>query len=383
MIKNLAIYIHWPFCKSKCPYCDFNSHVLNSVNHDEWRAAYIREIDNFADYIKQHNISSIFFGGGTPTLMEPQTVEVIISHLQKLTRFTNDIEITLEGNPTSVEAAKLAAFKQAGVNRVSLGVQSLNASDLAFLGREHSATEAQRAVEAARNVFDNYSFDLIYARPQQTLQEWENELQTALKMAGNHLSLYQLTIEKGTRFFTDYTKGKFQMPGDDLAADFYLLTREIMEAHGMPAYEISNHAKAGFESRHNLSYWHYDDYLGIGPGAHGRITMEGRKTAMMMTSMPENWLKSVAENHHGIQTKMPLNDDEVIDEIIMMGLRIREGISQKRFQGITGKRIEDIISQKKINKFTQNQLVEFSPEYLRCTQEGMLLVNSIAAELLT
>lgn len=383
MKSNLAIYIHWPFCKSKCPYCDFNSHVSNTVNHDDWRKSYIKEIDNFANYIKQHNISSIFFGGGTPTLMEPQTVETIINHLQKLTRFTNNIEITLEGNPTSVETSKLEAFKQAGINRVSLGVQSLNAADLTFLGREHSSSEALSAVEAAQNIFDNYSFDLIYARPEQTLKDWEKELGAALEMAGNHLSLYQLTIEKGTRFFSDYSKGKFKIPDEDLAADFYLLTRDIMESRGMPAYEVSNHAKPGFESRHNMSYWHYDDYLGIGPGAHSRITVNGKKTAMMMTSMPDSWLASVSKQGHGIQTNLPLDNAEIIDEIIMMGLRISEGISRKRFRNITAKEIEDVISTQKIQKLAQNQLIEINDESLRCTRDGMLLINSIAAELLT
>jgi len=383
MTPNLAIYVHWPFCKSKCPYCDFNSHVSASIDHEEWRKSYQREINYFADYIKQHNISSIFFGGGTPTLMEPQTTAGIISHLQSITTFTQDIEITLEGNPTSIEAAKLEAFKQAGVNRVSLGVQSLKSEDLKFLGREHSANEAKRAVDAARNTFDNYSFDLIYARPDQSLKDWENELLDALEMAGNHLSLYQLTIEKGTRFFSDYSKGVFKIPDEDLAADFYLLTREIMEAHGMPAYEISNHAKQGFESRHNMSYWRYDDYLGIGPGAHGRITKNGQKHALMMSSQPEIWLRAVAEKGNALQINNPLKVDEVVDEIIMMGLRVREGISRKRFKLITGHDIEDKISTSALNKLIQNQLVMIDDDTLKCTDSGMLLVNYIASELLS
>lgn len=382
MKPNLAIYIHWPFCKSKCPYCDFNSHVTNSVNHEQWRKSYLKEISYFEDYIKQHNISSIFFGGGTPTLMEPETAESIISHLQTITNFNNDIEITLEGNPTSVEAGKLENFKLAGVNRVSLGVQSLNANDLKFLGREHSSLEAIKAVETAQRIFNNYSFDLIYARPEQTLKDWEMELTQALKMAGNHLSLYQLTIEKGTRFFSDYSKGAFKIPDEDLAADFYLLTREIMEAHGMPAYEVSNHAKPGFESRHNMSYWHYDDYLGIGPGAHGRITKNGNKHAMMMSHKPEIWLDNVAKNNHSIQTDMMLDMDNVKDELVMMGLRVREGISRKRFVNIIGCDIEEAIPTAKIDKLRTNHLIELDEVGLRCTDKGMLLVNFIAAELL-
>jgi oxygen-independent coproporphyrinogen-3 oxidase len=383
MKPNLAIYVHWPFCKSKCPYCDFNSHVSDAVNHQQWRKSYITEINYFADYIKKHNISSIFFGGGTPTLMEPLTVESIINHLQLLTGFTQDIEITLEGNPTSVEAAKLEKFKHAGINRVSLGVQSLNAQDLQFLGREHSANEAMRAVDAAGDIFENYSFDLIYARPEQTLQGWENELTEALKIAGNHISLYQLTIEKGTRFFSDYSKGAFKIPDEDLAADFYLLTRQIMEAHGMPAYEISNHARSGFESRHNMSYWRYDDYLGIGPGAHGRITQKQQKHAIMMFSKPEAWLRAIAEQNNAMQVNQPLNADEVIDEIIMMGLRVREGVSCKRFSSITGHKIEERISTKSLNKLIENQLVSMNDESIKCTESGMLLVNYIASELLS
>lgn len=380
---NLAIYVHWPFCKAKCPYCDFNSHVSSAINHDEWRKAYLTEINYFADYIRQHNISSIFFGGGTPTLMDPKTAGEIINYLQSITGFTSDIEITLEGNPTSIEAAKLIAFKEAGINRVSLGVQSLVAKDLQFLGREHSAGEAIKAVDAARNIFDNYSFDLIYARPEQTLQEWEKELQEALKMAGKHLSLYQLTIEKGTKFFSDYSKGAFKIPDEDLAADFYLLTREIMEAHGMPAYEVSNHASPGQESRHNMSYWRYDDYLGIGPGAHSRITKDKNKHAMMMTSQPEHWIRSISEQNNAIQINTLLNKEEIISELIMMGLRVREGISNKRFNKITGQNIEDIIPAKNLNKMLQNQLINIDKEGLRCTDTGMLLVNYIAAELLS
>lgn len=382
MTPNLAIYIHWPYCKSKCPYCDFNSHVSNSINHDQWRKAYIKEIEHFADYIARHNISSIFFGGGTPTLMEPETASLIISKLQSLGRFSNDIEITLEGNPTSVEAAKLRDFKDAGVNRISLGVQSLISKDLQFLGREHSPVEALNAVETASQIFDNYSFDLIYARPEQTLNEWQDELQQALKYARNHLSLYQLSIEKGTPFFSDYSKGVFKIPDEDLAADFYLLTREIMEQAGMPAYEISNHAKAGFESRHNLSYWRYDDYLGIGPGAHSRISVGNAKRAMMMTSQPDNWLTSIEKHGNAIQVNTILTDTEITDELIMMGLRIVEGISRERFKNITKYDIEDIIPEHKLDKLLKNQLVELDSTGLRCTKAGMLVVNAIAAELL-
>lgn len=378
----LALYIHWPFCKSKCPYCDFNSHVGSIVDMEQWRVAYIREIDYFADVIKGRNISSIFFGGGTPTLMAPFIAANIIEHLQTLTTFTPDIEITLEGNPTSVEALKLKEFKQAGVNRVSLGVQSLQAADLKFLGREHSSTEALQAIDTARNIFDNYSFDLIYARPNQTLNDWEAELTKALQFSGKHLSLYQLTIEKGTRFFSDYSKGAFIMPDEDLAADFYLLTRDIMQAHNMPAYEISNHAVEGFHCRHNMSYWHYDDYLGIGPGAHSRISKNGKKHAMMMTSQPELWLKAVAENNNTIQTNQLLDNEIVVDEAVMMGLRIRSGIDRNRFIALAGRDIEEVVNKSNATKLIQNGLIEIDDKALRCTDAGMLLVNRVALELL-
>ena len=298
-LNNIAIYIHWPFCKSKCPYCDFNSHVREKIDEKSWFDAYITEISFFADKIVGKNITSIFFGGGTPSLMNPKLVEKIILELEKIGKFVDNIEITLEANPTSIEAQKFQDFKTAGINRVSIGIQSFNEEGLKFLGRTHSKNEAIEALEIAGNIFSNYSFDLIYARPNQSIKNWENELLSALKLAKNHLSLYQLTIEKGTSFFNDYRDKKFTMPSDVLAASMYELTREITKAHGFVDYEISNYAKQGFESKHNLSYWNYDEYLGIGPGSHSRID----KYAMMMIHNPENLLAKVKTDNNGIQAK--------------------------------------------------------------------------------
>ncbi len=381
--KNLAIYIHWPFCKFKCHYCDFNSHVAENIDYNIWQESYLKEINYFHDFIKQHNISSIFFGGGTPTLMPPQIAYEIITHLNRITNFTSNIEITLEGNPTSVEAAKLQDFKESGINRVSLGIQALNANDLKFLSREHSADEAINAIKTAQKIFDNYSFDLIYARPSQTLTDWEEELTEALKLADKHVSLYQLTIEKGTKFYSDYNKGAFVMPSEDLSADFYNLTQDIMEKHNLPAYEVSNHAKTDYESKHNLSYWRYDDYLGIGPGAHSRITLENKKHALMMISSPENWLKAIVEKGVGIQTDSILDNDIIQEEIIMMGLRIAEGINKQKFKNLTGKEIELCLNQNKLEYLQNNNLIIIDNNSLRPTKEGMILVNYIVRELLS
>lgn len=267
-----ALYIHWPFCKAKCPYCDFNSHVREGVDVARWQSAMLRELATMAAWMPDAKLSSIFFGGGTPSLMPPQLVGALIEQAEKLLGFEDGIEMTLEANPTSVEAAKFQGFRDAGVNRVSLGVQSLRAENLRFLGREHSADEALKAVDLARGLFDRYSFDLIYALPNQSAAAWETELREALAYAGEHLSLYQLTIEPNTAFHHDYhVKKQFALPKDTLARELFLLTQEVMEGAGMPAYEISNHARAGQESRHNLTYWRGGAYLGVGAGAHGRI----------------------------------------------------------------------------------------------------------------
>ncbi len=320
-----GIYIHWPFCKAKCPYCDFNSHVREGIDHEAWREAYLRSLEHYAALTQGQRISSVFFGGGTPSLMEPETVGAILGKIQQLWRIDNDLEVTLEANPTSVEAEKFAGFRQAGVTRVSLGVQALDDKVLKFLGREHSAAEALKAIEIARKYFDRFSFDLMYARPEQTLDEWRAELTQALEYAGDHLSLYQLTIEKKTPFYALSLQGTFTMPGEELAADFYNLTQDILEGADLPAYEVSNHARPGQECRHNLIYWHYDDYIGIGPGAHGRVTLGGVKYATREHAAPEIWLERVAEKNCGAHPFEALGGDDEAVETVMMGLRLREG----------------------------------------------------------
>ncbi|MCE3233074.1 MAG: hemN [Rickettsiaceae bacterium] len=376
----LAIYIHWPFCKSKCPYCDFNSHVKDKINHADFAAAYIAEMDYFADIIKGQTISSIFFGGGTPTLMPPSIAGSIINNLSKYAKLDSNIEITLEGNPTSIEAEKFRQFKDAGINRVSLGVQSLNEDDLKFLGREHSKNEALRAVEIAANVFHNYSFDLIYARPEQKISSWEKELTEGLKYIKNHMSLYQLTIEKGTKFYGAYNAGAFTMPSNDLSAEFFEVTNDIMDSHSLPAYEISNHAAGGFESRHNLTYWNYGNYLGLGAGAHSRVTINDKKTALMMIHSPEGWLKSVQDNKHAIQTETELSPEEILDELVMMGLRIKDGISRDNFKNVTGFSFEEKLHN--LDYLQNAGMIVVDDKGLRATKKGRIMVNAITGKLL-
>lgn len=366
---STALYIHWPFCKKKCPYCDFNSHVRDGIDHAAWRAALLREIGYWHARRPDTKISSIFFGGGTPSLMEPATVAALIAEADTLWGLESGCEITLEANPTSVEAAKFVALASAGVNRVSLGVQSLRPESLAFLGREHSASEALDAVALAAKIFPRYSFDLIYALPNQTLAQWEEELKTALGFARGHLSLYQLTIEENTAFHHAYHVGKsFQLPEETLAAELYHVTQQIMEDAGLPAYEISNHASPGEESRHNLSYWRSDSYFGIGPGAHGRVDLpepskQSEQSGQFKSNCPESginslkklsypgqfnlncpdcfsctrittrnlksperWLDSVQQTGHGLEEELALTTPERAEEIILMGLRLAEGI---------------------------------------------------------
>jgi oxygen-independent coproporphyrinogen-3 oxidase len=365
MKKDLAIYIHWPFCKSKCPYCDFNSHVVQKIDYKQWEKAYLHELEYFKDYISDKNITSIFFGGGTPTLMPPFIADSIINKISQLADIDSNIEITLEGNPTSVELEKFNEFKNAGVNRVSLGVQSLNDNNLKFLGREHSSKEALKAVEKA-HIFNNYSFDLIYALPNQSLKDWESELKEALQHANGHLSLYQLTIEKGTKFYSDFKAGKFKMPENDLSADFYELTDAIMNEAGLPAYEVSNYAKAGFASRHNMTYWRYGDYLGIGAGSHSRITQNNNKKALMMIHSPENWLNSVFEKGSGLQSEDILSAEDINYETILMGLRTTEGINPSI-----------IDNQKTLQNLIEANLLEKHQDNIRATKKGVLVLNSI------
>ena len=369
---GFAVYVHWPFCLSKCPYCDFNSHVRESVDQQQWRAALLAEIDATANEIGKRRVRSIFFGGGTPSLMPPATVGAIINRIATRWDMDADAEITLEANPTSVEAGKLAGFAHAGVNRISLGVQALNDADLKFLGRGHSADEACKAVDLARKHFARMSFDLIYARPNQTPTQWAAELRAAIAMAADHLSLYQLTIEPGTGFEGAVKRGQFTPMQGDMAADLYELTQDICGAHGLPAYEISNHARPGSESRHNLVYWRYGEYAGIGPGAHGRLYQNGAAYATANFRKPERWLIAARETCDALGGR----DQSV--EMVMMGLRLLDGISTKRYAALAGAPL----SQDAIRELCDEGLLLRAGERIKTTPRGRLLLDGVLARLL-
>lgn len=384
---TLAVYIHWPFCKKKCPYCDFNSHVTNHIDLTAWHLAYIKELKYYATRVgAKTSVSSIFFGGGTPSLMPAALVATLIQTVADLFGLTADCEITLEANPTSAEALKFKAFKDAGVNRLSLGVQSLFGDDLAFLGREHSAREALDAVEMAANIFARTSFDMIYARPQQTLATWEAELKQALTHAGEHLSLYQLTVEKGTPFYAQHKDGQFALPEEDNAADMYELTHQIMADAGYNHYEISNFAKKGAECRHNVNIWRYGAYIGIGPGAHGRIIDATHTTPHRIATTthhaPEKWLTHACEKGHGIMREGNVQNRALTEEALLMGLRLREGVPLSRLHALSGPQhstlshIDELASAKLIHMDENNT-------HITATQSGMLVLNSLVEKLLS
>jgi oxygen-independent coproporphyrinogen-3 oxidase len=372
-----ALYIHWPFCLAKCPYCDFNSHVRESVDHAAWEAALLADLRHEAELAGGEKLDSIFFGGGTPSLMPPGLVARLLAETERLWGFAPGIEITLEGNPSSVEAANYAALAAAGVNRASLGLQALDDQTLRFLGRLHGAVEGLRAVETAQAVFDRVSFDLIYARPGQTTETWGVELAKAIGIGTAHLSLYQLTIEPGTRFETMVRKGDFAPLDEDTCADLFILTREQTAAAGLPAYEISNHARQGEESRHNLAYWRYQDYVGIGPGAHGRrggmATVRHRK--------PENWLAAVSANRHGIAEERPLFPNEQASEALLMGLRLREGVDPLAISQRFGFASEALIEPAKLQFYLKQGLLWQGRDRLGVTEAGMPLLDGLLAEL--
>lgn len=326
----LAIYVHWPFCVSKCPYCDFNSHVVRTINQDDWLKAYINELEFSAKQTPAHKVKTIFFGGGTPSLMPPKLMHSIIDRICSLWACNDDLEISFEANPTSVEAEKFRAFKDAGANRVSIGIQAFNDADLKFLGRPHTLEEGIAAIELAHSAFDRVSFDLIYARPHQSLQSWQNELHQALEYAPTHISLYQLTIEPGTAFYTSFARGDFPLPDEHLSAELYELTANVLNDHGFDAYEVSNYAKPGQACQHNLMYWTYQDYVGIGPGAHGRLTVDGVKYATRRHRAPDVWLQSCLSNGNGQHEFVPLSTYETLQELMLMGLRLEEGIATDR-----------------------------------------------------
>jgi len=374
-----GVYVHWPFCMAKCPYCDFNSHVhRGAFDEAAYVEAYTREIAHFAAQTQGRTVQSIFFGGGTPSLMDPRSVASILDAIAAHWSVTPKAEITLEANPTSVEADRFRGYKAAGVNRVSLGVQSLREGPLAELGRRHTVDEAIRAVRLAQSIFPRSSFDLIYARPKQTLSDWEDELKEALWLAQGHLSLYQLTIEMGTRYFDLWSNGKLKMPDEELSADFYELTQDLTRDAGLPAYEISNHARPGQESIHNLIYWRYGEYAGIGPGAHGRLLIDGQRHATAMEKLPFEWQKRVSARGHGMATDDILSWEEEGDELLVMGLRLREGIDPRRFATLSGRQI----SAHQIAELKKIGFVETLPNgNLRVTDKGWPVLDAVVADL--
>ncbi|WP_066827724.1 radical SAM family heme chaperone HemW [Sphingomonas mali] len=376
MTDPLALYVHWPFCVSKCPYCDFNSHVRESVDQDMWRNALLADLAHEAAILPGRRLGSIFFGGGTPSLMPPATVAAVLDAAERAWGFEPGIEITLEANPSSVEAARFADLAAAGVNRVSLGLQALDNETLAFLGRAHDVTEGLAALDTAQRMFDRVSFDLIYARPDQGLAQWHAELARALSFGTEHLSLYQLTIEPGTRFQTEALAGRLVLPDDDRAADLFELTRALTASAGMPAYEISNHARPGAESRHNLTYWRYQDYAGIGPGAHGRRT----GVATQRRRKPENWIEAVARNGHGIEQEVPLAPQERAIEAMLMGLRLAEGIDLDRISALGERPIDELADRQAIDRLSAQGLLKLEGARLCATDAGMPVLNAILGE---
>jgi len=377
MPSPLALYIHWPFCVSKCPYCDFNSHVRETVDDDAWRAALLADMAYEAALTPGRKLTSIFFGGGTPSLMPPSTVAALIDAAAQHWGFADDIEITLEANPSSVEAARFADLAAAGVNRVSLGLQSLDDPALAFLGRAHSVAESLDALAVAQHLFRRVNIDLIYARPAQTASQWEAELRRALSFGTDHVSLYQLTIEPGTRFETLVRTGHFIPADNDDAATLYELTGQMTSAAGIPAYEISNHAKPGSESRHNLSYWRYDDYIGIGPGAHGRRL----NFATQRHKKPENFLSAVGRNAHGISSEDRLDAATRATESLLMGLRLAEGISLSRLSQRTGIASNDLLDTHAVDKIAQLGLIRRDGDRVTVTPQGMPLLDAILPQI--
>jgi putative oxygen-independent coproporphyrinogen III oxidase len=374
-----GVYVHWPFCAAKCPYCDFNSHVRHQPPDEErFVAAFARELSHFAALTSGREVTSIFFGGGTPSLMQASTVAAILERIARLWPVSPDAEITLEANPGSAEAQRFRGYRAAGVNRLSLGVQSFDDSALHALGRIHSVAEGRAAIELARKTFPRLSFDLIYARPGQTLRAWETELKAATELAADHLSLYQLTIEPETPFFRLHEAGKLKVPPPTLAAEFYALTQAVTDAAGLPAYEISNHAVPGAESRHNLTYWRYRDYVGVGPGAHGRLSVGDKKRATMNEKHPEHWLEAVERAGHGLVVDETLTLEEAADEMLLMGLRLREGIAAARYLTMSGRDFSPV----RLSFLREHGFIEPCGDgRLRSTRDGWLVLDSVVADL--
>ena len=375
---GFGIYVHWPFCQAKCPYCDFNSHVSREIDQNLWLRAYLSEIDRYAEMCGGRPLTSVFFGGGTPSLMNPEVVHGVLERIRSHWAISNNVEITLEANPGSVEAGRFAGYAQAGVNRISMGIQALNNRDLQRLGRIHSVEEARAAFDIARAHFNRVSFDLIYARQDQTLSDWQSELREALSMAVDHLSLYQLTIEQGTAFGDRYNRGGLKgLPEDDLSADMYEATQDICGEAGMLAYEVSNHAKPGAESLHNSVYWKYGDYVGIGPGAHGRLTLNGQKFATEAFSNPTKWLQ-LAESGKSEKQFEVLPPRDQGNEYLMMGLRLSDGISLSRLEQISGSSLND----ERLSYLQDIGMISRDGDNLSVTLDGRMVLNAVIRELL-
>ncbi|MGV8985732.1 MAG: radical SAM family heme chaperone HemW [Cypionkella sp.] len=376
---GFGLYLHWPFCQSKCPYCDFNSHVSDRIDQDRWRDAYLMEISRIGAQTQGRVLNSVFFGGGTPSLMQPELVNAVLDAVRSTWTLANDFEITMEANPGSVEAGRLAGYHDAGVNRISMGIQALNDGDLRRLGRMHSVAEAMRAYDIARRTFDRVSFDLIYARQDQTQEAWGAELREALAMEPDHLSLYQLTIEDGTVFGARHALGRLRgLPGEDLSSDLFLQTQDMCEKAGLPAYEVSNHARAGQESRHNLIYWRMGDYAGIGPGAHGRLTLDGHRWATEAPKQPGAWLKLVETGLAGESPRSSILAGDHASEYLMMSLRLSEGTDLERFKAISGHGLPE----KRLSDLTDAGHVVLDGDQIKTSRTGRLLLNAILRELL-
>lgn len=376
---GFGIYVHWPFCESKCPYCDFNSHVAADIDESRWVRAYLSELDRYAELLPGRVLTSVFFGGGTPSLMAPETVAAVMERIRHHWPVRNDFEVTLEANPGSVEAGRFQGYAEAGVNRVSLGVQALDDDDLRRLGRLHSVKEALDAFEVARKRFDRVSFDLIYARQGQTLAQWEAELTRALNLAVDHLSLYQLTVEPGTAFGDRYERGRLKgLPDEDLSADMYQATQLRCEDAGFSAYEVSNHARNGAESRHNLIYWRYGDYIGIGPGAHGRVTIGGKRLATETPLMPGKWLE-MADSGNGESLRRGLSPRDQGEEFLMMGLRLREGLDLDRYTRLCGEPPDARV----LSYLEEIGMILHEGQTVRVTEGGRIVLNAVIKEFLS
>ncbi|MBR9841593.1 MAG: coproporphyrinogen III oxidase [Rhodobacteraceae bacterium] len=375
---GFGLYIHWPFCQAKCPYCDFNSHVAREIDQSRWLRAYLSELDRVAEQTQSRVLQTVFFGGGTPSLMAPESVAAILERVRRLWPTANDMETTLEANPGSVEAGRFRAYRDGGVNRISMGIQALNDRDLQRLGRIHTVDEAKAAFDIARDTFERVSFDLIYARQDQTMESWTAELREALSMAIDHLSLYQLTVEQGTAFGDRYNRGKLRgLPEDDLAADMYEITQEICSEYGLNPYEVSNFARIGSESRHNQIYWRYGDYAGIGPGAHARLTIGGQKYAIETWRMPEKWL-AAAEAGNGESLCEAIDRSGQAVEFLLMGLRLSEGIDLLRYEELAG----DPPAADKVKALRELGMISDENQRLKVTSQGRMVLNAVLAELL-